>query len=207
MRKWNFLFGAVLCVAAVAAHAGARIDNKEDLINSLARDGLSIGSTVWLMGVLRQHGLAPSVPAFTRIEVTDADIIYRFDTMGRPALATNEKEIVLFGRLTDGNDVKIVLEKYYLFTEGEHGDVKTKLSFVDPTKKLLKWGRRTLKAIADREVFIGMTQQQVLMSWGRPDRVNTSVGSWGSHEQWVFGDSPGASYLYFQNGRLASFQQ
>ena len=41
-----------------------------------------------------------------------------------------------------------------------------------------------------------------LESWGQPDDINRSVGSWGVHEQWVYGDE----YLYFENGKLTSWQ-
>lgn len=53
-------------------------------------------------------------------------------------------------------------------------------------------------------VTLGMTKQQVLdSSWGEPKDINTSIGSWGTHEQWVYGNG---NYLYFENGRLTSIQ-
>jgi hypothetical protein len=47
-----------------------------------------------------------------------------------------------------------------------------------------------------------MTNEQVKLSWGEPDRINRSVGSWGVSEQWVYQDR----YLYFKNGILTSYQ-
>lgn len=53
-------------------------------------------------------------------------------------------------------------------------------------------------------VYLGMTKQQVLdSSWGEPQKINTSIGSWGTHEQWVYGNG---NYLYFENGKLTSIQ-
>lgn len=53
-------------------------------------------------------------------------------------------------------------------------------------------------------VYIGMTKQQVLASnWGRPSDVNRTTGSFGTHEQWVYG---GSNYLYFENGVLTAIQ-
>jgi hypothetical protein len=40
-------------------------------------------------------------------------------------------------------------------------------------------------AIRDQDIILGMTAKQVRLAWGKPDDVNTSVGSWGVHEQWV----------------------
>jgi len=73
----------------------------------------------------------------------------------------------------------------------------------DPRILFAKWGKRTLDAIAAEKVFVGMTTVQAKMSWGDPDKVNATTGSWGRHEQWVYGDS---SYLYFENGKLTSMQ-
>lgn len=59
-----------------------------------------------------------------------------------------------------------------------------------------------INKIMKGKVSIGMTKQQVLLSWGRPEKINKSVGAWGVHEQLVYGDQ----YLYLENGRLSSFQ-
>jgi hypothetical protein len=58
------------------------------------------------------------------------------------------------------------------------------------------------QAVEQRKIMIGMTREQASLSWGEPDKVNKSVGSWGVKEQWVYGNQ----YLYFTNGRLDSFQ-
>ena len=52
-------------------------------------------------------------------------------------------------------------------------------------------------------VSIGMSQQDALdSSWGRPNKVNRTTGSWGVHEQWVYD----GGYLYFEDGTLTSIQ-
>lgn len=53
-------------------------------------------------------------------------------------------------------------------------------------------------------VYIGMTQQDVLdSSWGKPKDINKTIGAWGVHEQWVYGNG---NYLYFEDGILTSIQ-
>lgn len=53
-------------------------------------------------------------------------------------------------------------------------------------------------------VRIGMTKQEVLdSSWGKPTKINKTTGSYGVHEQWVYG---GGNYLYFENGVLTTIQ-
>jgi hypothetical protein len=47
-----------------------------------------------------------------------------------------------------------------------------------------------------------MTSAMALASWGEPNKVNRTVGKWGVNEQWVYDDT----YLYFENGKLTSWQ-
>jgi hypothetical protein len=64
--------------------------------------------------------------------------------------------------------------------------------------------------INQHQIQLGMTGDMVKASWGEPDDINRSVGSWGVHEQWVYGcyyewcNPP--QYLYFENGILTSWQ-
>ena len=66
--------------------------------------------------------------------------------------------------------------------------------------------------ISNKKIRIGMTTEQVLLSWGKPcpsredgDCINRTVGAWGVHEQWIY-NYPNGPYLYFENGVLASWQ-
>jgi hypothetical protein len=65
-----------------------------------------------------------------------------------------------------------------------------------------KYGKKWGKIVGEKEIMIGMTKEMVLDSWGRPNDINRTVGSWGVHEQWVYS----SSYLYFENGKLTSWQ-
>lgn len=57
--------------------------------------------------------------------------------------------------------------------------------------------------IVEREIQLGMTDEQVKKSWGAPNDINKTVGEWGVHETWIYGKV----YLYFKNGILTSWQQ
>jgi hypothetical protein len=60
------------------------------------------------------------------------------------------------------------------------------------------------------EIFKGMTTEQALFSWGRPDQIDQKEGSWGTTEKWLYGiDSQGYSYKYllFKNGRLNDWKE
>jgi endonuclease YncB( thermonuclease family)/uncharacterized protein YgiM (DUF1202 family) len=62
--------------------------------------------------------------------------------------------------------------------------------------------------VANLPLILGMSQEMVLASWGQPDDINKSVGSFGVHEQWIYGDYTTTQYfLYFENGVLTSWQE
>jgi hypothetical protein len=65
-----------------------------------------------------------------------------------------------------------------------------------------KWPITIEQAVIERQVQIRMTAEQVSMAWGNRSANKRSVGSWGTHEQWVYGNT----YLYFQNGVLTSYK-
>lgn len=82
---------------------------------------------------------------------------------------------------------------------------------VSETSTLEPWqlmSHEELKVVAQKEMeetlYVGMSMEaftQYIRS--KPDRVNVSVGSWGRHEQWVYSN---LIYLYFENGKLGSWQ-
>lgn len=48
-----------------------------------------------------------------------------------------------------------------------------------------------------------MNQQEAILAWGTPLKINTTTGSWGVHTQWVYKHA----YLYFENGVLTTIQE
>ena len=71
-----------------------------------------------------------------------------------------------------------------------------------PRKKHPDWPEEIWDLIKKGKIRLGMTKEQVRLSWGQPNDINRSVGPWGIHEQWVYG----SQYLYFENGILTSWQ-
>jgi hypothetical protein len=69
------------------------------------------------------------------------------------------------------------------------------------------WSNDTCNTIAGKKIFIGMTKEQAIASWGKPFKINTTHTQYGDHEQWVMYDSVNSDYLYFEKGKLTSIQQ
>ena len=65
------------------------------------------------------------------------------------------------------------------------------------------WGKAKYDRVKRGEYWIGMTREIGMLSLGYPDKINSTVGSWGVHEQWVYKNG---TYLYFENDILTSYQ-
>jgi hypothetical protein len=69
------------------------------------------------------------------------------------------------------------------------------------------WPLRIQNDILAGNIGIGFTPEQVVLSWGKPDHVNTTRTLVGVHEQWVYGENPFPnSYVYFENGSVKSWE-
>lgn len=70
------------------------------------------------------------------------------------------------------------------------------------TRLVEKYGSEIGLKIFEKEIWIGMTKEMLLESWGNPSDINRSIGSWGVHEQCVYYNR----YVYVQNGVVTSYQ-
>ena len=97
----------------------------------------------------------------------------------------------------------------YRMTEKQEYDAKNKADQKAKQERInklsAKYGKYYAKLIAEGKVVRGMTKEMCKESWGEPDDINVSIGSWGRHEQWVYGEIH-SSYLYFENGKLTAIQ-
>ncbi len=76
------------------------------------------------------------------------------------------------------------------------------MSRVDP-KKAYPWPKPIWDAIQDEKVALGMTKEQVKMSWREPKSISQTVTAAGKSEQWVFGSG---AYVYLTDGLVSGIQ-
>jgi len=96
---------------------------------------------------------------------------------------------------------------FYLLVKKENGE-KGYFAFnerslflenpIDPN-----WDKETSEIIKQRKIKVGMSERQLLLSWGKPQRINKTVSASGVQEQWIYGSG---RYVYMQNGTLTSYQ-
>jgi len=88
-----------------------------------------------------------------------------------------------------------------LYTEKEKATIN-KLAQEKKDRLIKKFGKENGEKINSGYYWIGMTKDMAIESLGHPETVNSTVGSWGVDEQWVYY----SLYLYFENGVLTSYQ-
>ncbi len=64
-----------------------------------------------------------------------------------------------------------------------------------------------LQKVAQGKIHVGMTQDELIYSWGAPNDYNPTTTAYGTSDQWVYGDPVyGANYVYLDNGVISSYQ-
>ena len=96
---------------------------------------------------------------------------------------------------------RIALKKEEVFTEKEKATID---KIAKERKDLLikKFGKENGEKINSGYYWIGMSKDMAIESLGKSEAINSTVGSWGINEQWVYY----SLYLYFDNGVLTSYQ-
>lgn len=68
------------------------------------------------------------------------------------------------------------------------------------------WSSVECERIAERKIWLGMDEEQLIASWGHPTDINRTVSAHGSREQWVYRRSYQTSYVYLEEGSVTSWQ-
>ena len=133
-------------------------------------------------------------------------------TNNEPMSEINTGQTVSFEPGSKWKCVDLTIDEKYFFLslimENEKGEkIPLPLEFSDNTnfvfldkdaeKYKKSYGDENWTKILNGKVVVGFTKKMVLLSWGKPKKINKS--SYG--DQWVYQEK----YLYFENGKLKSF--
>ncbi|MFA5160825.1 MAG: hypothetical protein WC421_01135 [Elusimicrobiales bacterium] len=136
---------------------------------------LFIGKSIWATSAWSNAscgGIKSSVSEFEQLKVLDVQPTVE--------MGCNKSDYGIFVFKVQKNNGSIAYLPYNFYEKNP----------MHPT-----WDKRTKEAVKSRKIFIGMPADAVEMSWGKPQEINRSVGSWGIHEQWVYSLS---TYVYFE---------
>ncbi len=71
----------------------------------------------------------------------------------------------------------------------------------------IKYGEKDAQRIINMQIWIGMTSEMAIDSWGHPDDINKTVLENNIREQWIYRKlNSNDVYLYFDNEVLTSWQ-
>lgn len=70
-------------------------------------------------------------------------------------------------------------------------------------KFISKYGQTNGEKVAKGLIWIGMTEEMLLDSWGKPNDINQTVTRYGSRKQYVYS---GSQYVYVVNGIVDAWQ-
>lgn len=88
-------------------------------------------------------------------------------------------------------------QKFLVDLDSRYLDIQRILTKEEAEDYRKRFGEKNWNAVLDEKVLIGFTEEMTKVSWGEPDRINRA--SYG--DQWVYG----STYLYFEKGKVKSF--
>jgi hypothetical protein len=89
---------------------------------------------------------------------------------------------------------------------GTLDEVAQELARVLSPEPPLQFARPEMRAFVERqEVRRGMTQHEVAMSWGLPDKITSVPGSAGTLEEWIY--FPRRMHVFLHSGTVTNWQQ
>lgn len=78
----------------------------------------------------------------------------------------------------------------------------------EPNQSLIDQNREreVYLAIRSKKIMPGMTKKELIRSWGKPTKINSSGGSYGSRDQYVYrrGNNQ-TQYVYLEDGIISSW--
>jgi len=156
-----------------------------------------VGRAAWSRGVIEDLGEGGSLPRDSKVTIVDIGMQYN----GAVTVQTpNRKKKIVMG-----------LELERPLTKEKIDDKMNHLFwFKDPTMRqvdyIRKWGKRTARAIMDHEVFVGMSAEAAIESWGYPDKTTINEIGGKRNEQWVYPAGKKSNYIYIIDGKVSKWE-
>jgi hypothetical protein len=164
---------------------------------AIERDASAVlsGKTLWLKPPKLNDCEYDSsqFPTFSQVEIADVT------ADAHPSIPSSKITIQMKRKNTEGQLT------FHVFTS--EFDTLTEVCFYDfDPKKKYKMSASDWALIAKSSYRIGFSPTQLQLSIGEPEDINRTVVQGLVHEQWVYDKSLFRGYIYFENGKLKSWQ-
>jgi hypothetical protein len=123
--------------------------------------------------------------------------------LGSPITVVGLEDKYVLARITG----HVPLFRIHVHTQrGTVNDVAKELAMVLSKEPPLQFVRPEIRAFVERqEVRRGMTQREVSMSWGLPDKITGVPGAAGVLEEWIY--FARRMHVFLDNGTVTNWQQ
>ncbi|MDH3198644.1 MAG: hypothetical protein OEO21_10435 [Candidatus Krumholzibacteria bacterium] len=193
----NLLVAAAMLIAANGCSTVKQVVVKDipleeqKLIHDTYKD-----RTAWTRGVLEDMGEGGSIPRDEKIQIAVIGLHYS----GSVTVRTLKKR----NKVTQALELERPLSK-----EKIDAKMEELFWFVDPTLRqvayIRKWGKKTAQAIVDHEVFVGMTAEATVESWGFPAKRNINDIGGKREEQWIYPAGKRSKYVYIIDNKVSKW--
>jgi len=158
-----------------------------------------VGRSAWTRGVLHDVGKAGSIPGDTKVKITAIGMVYD-GTVTVRTLRRKNKVVQALGLAPPLSAKKIRARLTELFW------------FDDPVLRqvsyIRRWGKKMARAIMAHEVYIGMTAEAAIESWGYPGKKNINEVGNDKLEQWIYPAGNGKKkYIYVRDGKVYKWDE
>lgn len=84
----------------------------------------------------------------------------------------------------------------YLITRG----------IIEETRSPASTAQERMMAAQNRDILIGMSKQDVIASWGKPQRVEVAGNPRNQNERWLYRVGNGSKFIYFESGEVQGWE-
>ena len=195
---------SVLALLIVCIFAGCNVVNKvvKDIpIEDMDKlDQTYVGREAWTRALLIDLGPEGVIDRDTKVKLVSLDMHWTGSVTVRGPNKRNITHGLYLERPLTMVSVEEKLNKLFFFTEPEY---RYRMN-------LRTYGKKTAKAIFDRQLFKGMKREAALDSWGYPDEMKSVDLSGSTQEQWIYKDVRQKNkkrYIYIVEGQVDTWEE
>ncbi|MFA4947747.1 MAG: hypothetical protein WC674_04450 [Candidatus Krumholzibacteriia bacterium] len=195
---------AILALLIVCIFAGCNVVNKvvKDIpIEEMDKlDQTYVGREAWTRALLIDLGPEGVIDRDTKIKLVSIGMHWTGSITVRGPNRRNITHALNLERPLTMVSVEEKLNKLFFFTKPEY---RYRMN-------LRKFGKKTAKAVFDRQLFKGMKREAALESWGYPDEMKSVDLSGSMQEQWIYKDVRQKNkkrYVYVIEGQVETWEE
>jgi hypothetical protein len=195
---------SILALLIVCIFAGCNVVNK--VVKDIPIEDMDklnqtyVGREGWTRALLIDLGPEGVIDRDTKVKLVFLDMHWTGSVTVKGPNKRNITHGLYLERPLTMASVEEKLNKLFFFTQPEY---RYRMN-------LRTYGKKTAKAIFDRQLFKGMKREAALDSWGYPDEMKSVDLSGKTQEQWIYKDVRQKNkkrYVYVVEGQVDTWEE